>query len=205
MPQFIIWPVYMYMLAVIDFETWHTCIYMYMYICVPYVFKDFCALTFNIFHSQDSGMVCIELHLCNSTLPSRPHLKKPTSRVPRATPCDLCQTVISIIKPILDSSDDESKAKAKAEAVCGIFPGNISDEVSISYISDISGNISDEVSYLYFIAFNIFLLCLNFVEQLLMVKTIMIHVFVFLHTCVSKTWISSFTCELPTNMCVRVW
>ncbi len=50
---------------------------------------------------------------------------------PEDTACDLCNTVIKLITPFIDSSKDEADVKKDLDDICAGITGNFSKEVSM--------------------------------------------------------------------------
>lgn len=72
----------------------------------------------------DSGEICKQIGLCNSTL-SKPLKMKVTVE---ADACDICKLVVNYIKPYVDSNSTEEEVKMALETVCSLLPSPYKDE-----------------------------------------------------------------------------
>ncbi|XP_064387396.1 uncharacterized protein LOC135335773 isoform X4 [Halichondria panicea] len=72
----------------------------------------------------DSGDVCKQIGLCNTTL-SLPHKTSPKGL---GDACSTCTLVVNFIKNFVDASSSEDEVKTALETLCKVLPGNISTD-----------------------------------------------------------------------------
>ena len=108
---------------------------MHMYIIIGAVFLLIKLLLFFVVVGvalfQDSGDICKELGLCNTTITSQPHIAHPNKLLAKSSPaklsvaddeCVLCKEVVEFLKEFVDSNKTEAEVKSYLVEACSVIP-----------------------------------------------------------------------------------
>ena len=80
---------------------------------------------------QDSGLVCKQLGLCNSTRSMKTVVLVQQNHVSDDGLCDMCKMVSTYLKTFVDSSSSESEVKDALDKMCSLLPSSVKDDVSL--------------------------------------------------------------------------
>ena len=80
---------------------------------------------------QDSGEICKQLGLCNSTRSMKTFVLVQQNHVSDDSLCGVCKLVSKFLKNFVDGSSSEAEVKDALNKMCGILPGSYKDDVSL--------------------------------------------------------------------------